>query len=65
VLVRRAARPHNVHPDFVVFNPRRGLLVLKVKDWKLPLYCSLVKLLNCIYFDPGPFDFFNTLIFYL
>ena len=27
--------PHNVHPDFVVFNPRRGLLVLEVKDWKL------------------------------
>ena len=20
--------PHNVHPDFVVFNPRRGILVL-------------------------------------
>ena len=27
--------PHNVHPDFVVFNPRRGILVLEVKDWKL------------------------------
>ncbi|MDZ4315833.1 MAG: 3'-5' exonuclease [Azonexus sp.] len=27
--------PRNVHPDFVVFNPRRGLLVLEVKDWKL------------------------------
>ena len=23
--------PRNVHPDFVVFNPRRGLLVLEVK----------------------------------
>lgn len=22
------------HPDFVVFHPRRGLLVLEVKDWK-------------------------------
>ena len=27
--------PRNVHPDFVIFNPRRGLLVLEVKDWKL------------------------------
>lgn len=25
---------HNVHPDFIVFNPRRGLLVLEIKDWK-------------------------------
>ncbi len=27
--------PRNVHPDFVVFNPHRGLLVLEVKDWRL------------------------------
>jgi len=25
----------NRHPDFIVLNPRRGLLVLEVKDWKL------------------------------
>lgn len=25
----------NRHPDFMVFNPRRGLLVLEVKDWRL------------------------------
>jgi len=24
----------NTHPDFIVFNPRRGLLVLEVKDWR-------------------------------
>ena len=24
----------NRHPDFIVFNPRRGLLVLEVKDWR-------------------------------
>ncbi|MGB4343954.1 MAG: nuclease-related domain-containing protein [Moraxellaceae bacterium] len=23
------------HPDFLVLHPRRGLLVLEVKDWKL------------------------------
>ncbi|TAK71590.1 MAG: NERD domain-containing protein [Betaproteobacteria bacterium] len=27
--------PNRVHPDFIVFHPRRGLLVLEVKDWKL------------------------------
>ncbi len=27
--------PTNAHPDFVVMHPRRGLLVLEVKDWKL------------------------------
>jgi hypothetical protein len=24
----------NLHPDFLILNPRRGLLVLEVKDWK-------------------------------
>jgi hypothetical protein len=28
--------PKRLHPDFVVLHPRRGLLVLEVKDWKLP-----------------------------
>ena len=23
------------HPDFIILHPRRGLLVLEVKDWKL------------------------------
>lgn len=27
--------PKRSHPDFVVLHPRRGLLVLEVKDWKL------------------------------
>ncbi|MDD5479377.1 3'-5' exonuclease [Rhodoferax sp.] len=26
--------PANAHPDFVVLHPRRGLLILEVKDWK-------------------------------
>lgn len=25
----------NAHPDFVVLHPRRGLLILEVKDWRL------------------------------
>jgi Nuclease-related domain/UvrD-like helicase C-terminal domain/AAA domain len=27
--------PKQAHPDFVVLHPRRGLLVLEVKDWRL------------------------------
>ena len=27
--------PKSAHPDFVVMHPRRGILVLEVKDWKL------------------------------
>lgn len=27
--------PRNTHPDFCLLHPRRGILVLEVKDWKL------------------------------
>ena len=27
--------PKQTHPDFVVMHPRRGLLILETKDWKL------------------------------
>lgn len=27
--------PRHAHPDFVVLHPRRRLLILKVKDWRL------------------------------
>src|SRR4051812_7895748 len=27
--------PKHSHPDFVVLHPRRGLLILETKDWKL------------------------------
>ena len=27
--------PRVLHPDFVILHPRRGLLILEVKDWKL------------------------------
>ena len=29
-----AIGPSALHPDFVVFHPRRGLLILEVKDWR-------------------------------
>lgn len=32
-----------LHPDFVVFHPSRGLLVLEVKDWKLDTIHSMDK----------------------
>ncbi len=31
------------HPDFIVFHPHRGLLVLEVKDWKLDTIESIDK----------------------
>jgi hypothetical protein len=27
--------PKQSHPDFVVMHPRRGILILETKDWKL------------------------------
>lgn len=27
--------PRHLHPDFVVMHPRRGVLILEVKDWSL------------------------------
>jgi hypothetical protein len=30
-----AVGPSSAHPDFLVLHPRRGLLVLEVKDWRL------------------------------
>ena len=32
-----------IHPDFLVLNPRRGLLVLEVKDWKADTIRSIDK----------------------
>lgn len=33
----------NQHPDFVVFHPSRGLLVLEVKDWRASTLHSMTK----------------------
>ena len=27
--------PKQTHPDFVVIHPRRGMLILETKDWRL------------------------------
>lgn len=34
----------SLHPDFLVLHPRRGLLVVEVKDWKLESIRSIDKL---------------------
>jgi len=33
--------PRRLHPDFVILHPRRGLLALEVKDWKLDTLRSI------------------------
>ena len=35
--------PLQSHPDFVVMHPRRGLLILEVKDWKLATIAKVDK----------------------
>lgn len=35
--------PRQAHPDFVVLHPRRGLLILEVKDWRLETLRSASK----------------------
>ena len=35
--------PNNSHPDFIVLHPRRGLLILEVKDWKPDTIQSMTK----------------------
>jgi len=35
--------PANSHPDFIVLHPRRGLLILEVKDWKPDTIQSISK----------------------
>ncbi|HEX5844656.1 MAG TPA: 3'-5' exonuclease, partial [Pseudomonas sp.] len=39
-----AVGPSGSHPDFLILHPRRGILVLEVKDWKLENLQSLDKL---------------------
>lgn len=34
--------PKRLHPDFIIMHPRRGILILEVKDWRL----STIKSLN-------------------
>lgn len=49
------------HPDFVVLHPRRGVLVLEVKDWKLDTIQSITRDRATIMTLGGPKDVANPL----
>ena len=49
VPVGRAAR----HPDFIVLHPRRGILILEVKDWRTDMLQSVDKVSVTLLTDRG------------
>jgi len=53
--------PRNTHPDFCVLHPRRGILVLEVKDWKPSTLLQVDKQTWEIMGDNGPKTVINPL----
>ena len=53
--------PRNTHPDFCIMHPRRGILVLEVKDWKLNTILQADKQNWEILGDGGPKTVINPL----
>ena len=51
----------NQHPDFIVFHPARGLLVLEVKDWRMATLQSIDKQHALITTDSGTKQVLNPL----
>jgi len=49
------------HPDFIVFHPARGLLVLEVKDWRLGTVQSIDRQHALIHTDAGVKQVLNPL----
>jgi hypothetical protein len=49
------------HPDFVVFHPSRGLLIVEIKDWKLDTVHSIDKQNAAILTDHGIKNVLNPL----
>ncbi|GAB2884732.1 nuclease-related domain-containing DEAD/DEAH box helicase [Uliginosibacterium flavum] len=43
----------NQHPDFIILHPRRGILILEVKDWKIDTLQAMTKLDASIFTDAG------------
>jgi hypothetical protein len=43
----------NQHPDFVLLHPRRGLLVIEVKDWKLDSIQSITRTSVALHTNSG------------
>ena len=54
--------PKSQHPDFLILHPRRGLLILEVKDWKLDTIQSATRASFTLLTDrghkvvPNPFE---------
>ena len=53
--------PRNTHPDFCIMHPRRGILVLEVKDWRLSTILQADKQNWEILGDSGPKTVINPL----
>jgi hypothetical protein len=56
-----AVGPRHQHPDFVVMHPRRGILILEVKDFRLSTLVSADKQTWTIHGDLGPKTIANPL----
>lgn len=56
-----AVGPRHQHPDFVVMHPRRGILILEVKDYRLPTLIQVNRQSWTIHTDAGPKTVANPL----
>ncbi len=56
-----AVGPKSLHPDFVILHPRRGILILEVKDYRLSSIIQVDKQNWCIHGDLGPKTVINPL----
>ena len=53
--------PQHLHPDFILLHPRRGLLILEVKDWKLECIAGVTKTSVTYLESDGPKEMANPL----
>ena len=56
-----AVGPRHQHPDFVVMHPRRGILILEVKDYRLSTLIQVDRQSWVIHTDTGPKTVANPL----
>lgn len=56
-----AIGPAAQHPDFIVFHPRRGLLILEVKDWRTRTILAVDRTRFTIEAERGPIEVDNPL----
>lgn len=53
--------PRNAHPDFCIMHPRRGILILEVKDWRLSTLSSVDRQTWEVLFNGIPKSVINPL----